>query len=76
MMPYSPSSPRISLTSAVRCLTRLLKNGDYAAAITLAGSAFESLLKTICNENGWNYDSQKDTCSKLVGHCKERGVKS
>jgi hypothetical protein len=49
-----------------------LRSKDFEAAITLAGSSFESFLKTICEIKGWPYDKQRDTCSKLVKHCKDK----
>jgi hypothetical protein len=50
-----------------------VRKGDYADAITSCGSAFESVLKTICDIKGWAYDP-KDTCSKLVGVCRQNGL--
>ena len=48
--------------------------GHFADAITSCGSAFESVLKTVCDRHGWPFDRDKDTCSKLVGICKEEGL--
>lgn len=48
--------------------------GKYADAVTSCGSAFESVLKTICQHFGWSFDPDKDTCSKLVGICRENGL--
>jgi Domain of unknown function (DUF7014)/Abortive infection C-terminus len=42
------------------------RNGDYPAAITYCGSAFESVLKTICDLKAVAYDPNKDTCGRLV----------
>jgi hypothetical protein len=50
------------------------RKGEYADAITSCGSAFESVLKTICDHHGWTYDPDKDTCSKLVGICRDNGL--
>lgn len=50
------------------------RKGDYADAITSCGSAFESVLKTICDHHSWAYDPDKDTCSKLVGICRDNGL--
>jgi hypothetical protein len=50
------------------------RKGNFADAITSCGSAFESVLKTICDHHGWSYDPEKDTCSKLVGICKDKGL--
>jgi len=50
------------------------RKGNYADAITSCGSAFESVLKTICDHLGWSFDPDKDTCSKLVGICKDNGL--
>ena len=51
-----------------------LRHGNFEDAITLSGSAFESLLKTICDIKGWSYDANRDTCSKLVNICCEHGM--
>ncbi len=50
------------------------RKGDYADAITSCGSAFESVLKTICDCHGWPYDPDKDSCSKLVSICRDNGL--
>jgi len=49
------------------------KHGDYPAAITSCGSAFESVLKTICDRKTVAYDS-KDTCGPLVQKCQAGGL--
>lgn len=51
-----------------------LRLGDFEDAITLSCSAFESLLKTICDIKGWPYDPSRDTCSKLVSICRDHGL--
>lgn len=48
--------------------------GRYADAVTSCGSAFESVLKTICQHFGWPFNPDKDTCSKLVGICRDNGL--
>jgi hypothetical protein len=48
--------------------------GKYADALTSCGSAFESVLKTICQHFGWTFDPDKDTCSKLVSICRDNGL--
>ena len=50
------------------------RHGKYDGAITSAGSAFESVLKTICDLKGWTYDKDKDTVSQLIGICREKGL--
>jgi hypothetical protein len=50
------------------------REGKYADALTSCGSAFESVLKTICEHHGWTFDPDKDTCSKLVGICRENNL--
>lgn len=50
------------------------RKAKYADAITSCGSAFESVLKTICSHHKWAYDPDKDTCSKLVAICKDNGL--
>lgn len=51
-----------------------LRHGDFEDAITLAASAFESLLKTMCEIKGWPYDPNRDTCSKLINICRDQGL--
>jgi len=51
-----------------------LRVGNYEDAITLCGSSFESLLKTICALKKWPYDPDRDTCSKLVSICRDNGL--
>lgn len=69
------SDPRFATAN-----TELLKafedarKGRYADAITSCGSAFESVLKTICDQKGWPHDPDKDTCSKLLEACKDNGL--
>jgi hypothetical protein len=49
-------------------------NGRFPDAITSCCSAFESVLKTICDRRGWQYDPDKDTCARLVKICKDNGL--
>lgn len=51
-----------------------LRSGDYEDAITLCGSAFESVLKTIISFKGWNCDPHRDTCAKLIGICRDNNL--
>lgn len=51
-----------------------LRLGEFEDAITLCGSAFESVLKTICDLKKWPYDPNRDTCAKLVGICRDNGL--
>jgi hypothetical protein len=48
--------------------------GNYDDAIANSGKAFETVLKTICNEKGWVYDKDKDTASKLIAICRDQGL--
>lgn len=50
------------------------RSGRYEDAVTACGSAFESILKTICDQKGWPYDADKDTCAALVGACYNKGL--
>ncbi len=50
------------------------RDGNYADAITDCGSAFETVMKTICEAKGWPYDKGKATCKDLVAVCKEKGL--
>lgn len=42
------------------------KSGNYKDAITNAGKAFESTMKIICNKLGFEFNSDRDTASKLI----------
>jgi hypothetical protein len=48
--------------------------GKWAESISLAGSAFESTMKTICSERKWQFDPNKDTCAVLVDILKTNGL--
>lgn len=48
--------------------------GRFEDAITSCGSAFESVLKTICNQKRWSHDADRDTCSRLVDTCYKNGL--
>ncbi len=50
------------------------RDGNYADAITDCGSAFETVMKTICEAKGWPYDKGKATCKDLVDICKDNGL--
>ncbi len=47
---------------------------DYGDAVTDAGAAFETVIKTICTHKKWPYDAQKDTCSALLEICRAKGL--
>jgi hypothetical protein len=51
-----------------------MRRGDFPDAITSCGSAFESVMKTICDIKQWPYDANKDSCAQLVGHCQAGGL--
>jgi hypothetical protein len=51
-----------------------IRKHDYADAITSCGSAFESVLRTICQHKKWPFDPKKDTCAKLVEICRANGL--
>lgn len=48
------------------------RKGRYGDSLSKASSAFESVLKVICERNRWPYDNDKDTASKLVKILLER----
>jgi hypothetical protein len=50
------------------------RNGKYDGAITKCGSAFESVLKTVCDLKGWTFDPNKDTTSILIRICKDNSL--
>lgn len=51
-----------------------VRDGDYEDAITLCGSAFESVLKTICDAKKWPHDPDRDTFAKLIEICRDHGL--
>lgn len=51
-----------------------IRVGDYAAAITACGAAFESTLKTICERKKWQYDKNRDTCANLIEVCRKNAL--
>lgn len=53
---------------------RKLRRGDLDDAVTSCCSAFESVLKTVCDLKGWTYDPDKDTLRALVKICKDHGL--
>jgi hypothetical protein len=48
--------------------------GDHPEAITSAGRAFESVLKTICKRRSWHYNEGVDTAARLVEICRSNGL--
>ena len=46
----------------------------YKDAILYAGKAFESTMKTICENNGYKYNKEKDTANKLIQILCEEGL--
>lgn len=50
------------------------RHDEFADCMTSCCSSFESTLKTICAGNNWEYDPNKDTCSRLVAMCKDKGL--
>jgi hypothetical protein len=69
----SGSRFQVANSEMLKSLTSL-RNGDYEDAITLCGSAFESVLKTIIDFKGWSYGSDTDTCAKLIGICRDNNL--
>jgi hypothetical protein len=51
-----------------------IRKGAYSDAITSCGSAFESVLKSICAAKRWAYDADGDTCATLLDACKTNGL--
>jgi len=50
------------------------RSGRHEDAITACSSAFESVLKTICDHKGWAYNADKDTCAALVDLCYKQSL--
>lgn len=48
--------------------------GRHQDAITTCSSAFESVLKTICDQKGWAYNADRDACATLVDICFSQGL--
>lgn len=42
------------------------KDGKFGDCVTKCCAAFESVMKIVCNEKGWQYDEQKATAGPLV----------
>jgi hypothetical protein len=51
-----------------------LRSHKFEDAITSAGSAFESTMKTICDIKHWKFDPDRDTCSRLVAILQDNGL--
>jgi hypothetical protein len=51
-----------------------LRDGDYPAVLTNAGSAMESTLKTICSKKKWQYKPEKDTLHALIMVCQKNDL--
>lgn len=51
-----------------------LRHAKYDDAIADAGAAFESVLKVLCTEKNWHYAKDKDTLSRLLDVCRDRGL--
>lgn len=49
------------------------RHGFYKEAITEANKAFESTMKVICDQKGWEY-KKSDTAKKLIMVCIENGL--
>ena len=47
------------------------RNGDYADCVVKCGSSLESVMKIICNRNGWAY-KECDTASVLLNNIRPR----
>lgn len=47
---------------------RFRRDGENAEAILNAAKAFESVMKVICSEMGYEYDADKDTAKNLIAH--------
>jgi hypothetical protein len=45
------------------------RKGDKKDALTCALKAFESVLKVVCDEQGWKYDKDKATAKTLLDTC-------
>jgi hypothetical protein len=51
-----------------------MRRSEFPAAVTSAGSAFESVMRTICDGKGWHYDPNRDACGDLVKRCQDGGL--
>lgn len=52
---------------------RHIRHGNFADALTLCNSAYESVLKSICAHKKWPY-SNGDTTGRLVSICRKHGL--
>lgn len=60
---------KIASEEFVKALERL-KDGDLTGAMTNCGSSLESVLKSICDTKGWQYNT-KDTSAALIKVCRD-----
>jgi len=61
--------PRFAVASnELRGAFEKARRGDHAGAITLCGSGFESVMKTICDIKKWPHDANA-SCAELVDAC-------
>jgi hypothetical protein len=42
------------------------RKGHYGDCLTKCGSAFESVMKSLCTRNRWLFDEKKDTAATLL----------
>ena len=52
---------------------RAFRDSKFDEAMTLWGSAYERVLKTVCHEKGWQYNPN-DTCASLLDICKSNNL--
>jgi len=50
------------------------RQGEAEDALTLAGAAYESFLKSLMAEKRWPFDPEKDACAALVKQCVAQGL--
>lgn len=47
---------------------------DYKTCLVECLKAFESMMKSICDQKNWTYDKHKDTASKLIAKLESNGL--
>ena len=48
------------------------RKGNYKEALNACSNAFESVMKSICTERGWDYSANRSGAAGLIGICFER----
>ena len=50
------------------------REGKFKESMNACLKAFESTMKTICAEQKWDFDGERDSCARLVQHLVDNGL--